>query len=74
MLVRDFDVTYSRFWIQIHGLPLQFMNEENAIKIGGLFNKVLSCNKTTRKSIQGMKFMRIQVELDSTRPLPTGFF
>ncbi|KAH7532587.1 hypothetical protein FEM48_Zijuj04G0037200 [Ziziphus jujuba var. spinosa] len=44
MLIRDFDFSHSTFWIQIRGLPLQYMSKENGLKIGGLFKEVLKCH------------------------------
>ncbi|XP_060673266.1 uncharacterized protein LOC132803771 [Ziziphus jujuba] len=43
MSVQDFDFSSSTFWVQIHGLPLQYLNKDNAIKIGGLFKDILNC-------------------------------
>lgn len=74
MSLKDFNSSHSTFWIQIHGLPLQFMTKENGYKIGGLFTKVVRCEDCSRKSLLGMKFLRLQVELDTSKPLPTGFF
>lgn len=67
MSLRNFDFSYSTFWIQIHYLPLQFMSKENAFKIG-------SCEDITRKSTMGMKFMILQVEIDISKPFSTRFF
>ncbi|XP_060673331.1 uncharacterized protein LOC132803803 [Ziziphus jujuba] len=64
----------STFWIQIHGLPLQYMTRENALKIRGLFPTVLQCEYTSRTNIIGMKYMRLQVEVDTSKPLLKGFF
>lgn len=74
MVLRDFDFSHSTFWVQIYGLPLQFMNKKSAFKIGGLFQKVVRCEDTSKKNIRGLKFMRIQVEVNISKPLPTGFF
>ncbi|KAH7524654.1 hypothetical protein FEM48_Zijuj06G0142500 [Ziziphus jujuba var. spinosa] len=60
--------------VQIHGLPLQFMTKDNVLKIGSLFEAVLSCELTSRTHLVGTKYMRIQVELDIRKPIPAGFF
>ncbi|KAH7514602.1 hypothetical protein FEM48_Zijuj11G0106800 [Ziziphus jujuba var. spinosa] len=72
MSVRDFHFTFSTFWVQIHGLPLQFLNKENILKIWGLFKDVLCCDGAFKKSLLGMKFLRIQVEVDLTKLLLIG--
>ncbi|KAH7522393.1 hypothetical protein FEM48_Zijuj07G0133500 [Ziziphus jujuba var. spinosa] len=51
--VRDIDFNRSLFWVQIHGLPLQYMTRENAMKIGGLFKEVLQCEHSSRTNIIG---------------------
>ncbi|KAH7542635.1 hypothetical protein FEM48_Zijuj02G0095000 [Ziziphus jujuba var. spinosa] len=53
MTLRDFEFNSSTFWVQIHGLPIQFMNKENAKKIGGLFKEVINCEDTSRKNVLG---------------------
>ncbi|KAH7516188.1 hypothetical protein FEM48_Zijuj10G0108900 [Ziziphus jujuba var. spinosa] len=74
MSLRDFNFSHITFWVQIHGLSLQFMNRENAFKIGGLFEKnhIIKCEDTSRKSLKGLSFLRIQVEVNILKPLPTG--
>ncbi|KAH7532826.1 hypothetical protein FEM48_Zijuj04G0063600 [Ziziphus jujuba var. spinosa] len=58
---------------EIHGLPLQFMTRDNAIKIGSLFKQVLQCNSSSHTNIIGMKYMRLRVKVDVEKPIPTGF-
>lgn len=60
----EIDFSLSFFWVQIHGLPMRFMTKENAMKIGGLFAKVLQCESATRTNIVGLRYIRMQVELD----------
>ncbi|KAH7512569.1 hypothetical protein FEM48_Zijuj12G0104500 [Ziziphus jujuba var. spinosa] len=50
------------------------MSKSNASKIRSLFPKVMSYEDTSRSSGLGMQFMRIQVEIEVTKPLLTGFF
>ncbi|KAH7511779.1 hypothetical protein FEM48_Zijuj12G0018900 [Ziziphus jujuba var. spinosa] len=49
---------------RIHGLLLQFMNKDNAIKIGSLFKEVIRYEDSLRKSILGSKYLRIQKDGD----------
>ncbi|KAH7520457.1 hypothetical protein FEM48_Zijuj08G0145900 [Ziziphus jujuba var. spinosa] len=74
MSLRDFDFSSSTFWVQIHGLPLQFLNKENACKIGVLLKEVIRCEDSSRKNLLGLKYLRIQVEVHISKPLLTGFF
>lgn len=64
----------STFWIQIHGLPPQFMTKENAIRIGSLFHEVLQSEHKSRTNIIGLQYICIQVEVDIFKPLLTSFF
>ncbi|XP_060669844.1 uncharacterized protein LOC132800360 [Ziziphus jujuba] len=70
----DLDFNISTFWVQIHGLPLQFMTSSNASTIGGLFKNLIHCESTSRTNLVGLKYMRIQVDVDISKPLLTGFF
>lgn len=47
----EIDFSMSSFWVQIHELPIRFMTKENAIRIVGLFPKVLQCESATRTNI-----------------------
>lgn len=73
MAIGDLDFNLSTFWVQIHGLPLCFMTKDNATKIGKLFPKVLQCKSSYRTSIMGKKYIRLQVEVDLRKPIPSGF-
>ncbi|KAH7511064.1 hypothetical protein FEM48_ZijujUnG0051700 [Ziziphus jujuba var. spinosa] len=70
----DLGFNISTFWVQIHGLPLQFMTSSNASTIGGLFKNLIHCESTSRTNLVGLKYMRIQVDVDISKPLLTGFF
>lgn len=50
------------------------MTKENATKIRGLFQVVIQSEHSSRSNIIGMKYMRIQVEVDLSKPLLTGFY
>lgn len=49
------------------------MTRENAMQIGGLFPEVLKCETTSHTNAIGIKYMRLQVEVDTSSPVPTGF-
>lgn len=51
---------------------MRFMTKENATIIRGLFPKVLQCESAPRTNIVGLKYIRIQVEIDIQKPIPSG--
>lgn len=41
--INDVELSYAQFWVQIHGLPMESLDEDNAILIGcklGVVDKV----------------------------------
>jgi hypothetical protein len=69
----EIDFVKAPIWVQVHGLPLDRMNNANAAiiadSLGGLVEVDNSdCSKPCRKS-----FLRIRVLLPLKDPLPTGF-
>jgi hypothetical protein len=69
----EIDFVKAPIWVQVHGLPLDRMNNANAAiivdSLGGLVEvDNLDCSKPCRKS-----FLRIRVLLPLEDPLPTGF-
>lgn len=64
----------TTFWVQIKALPLQFMTKKNAEMIGNLFSKLLRYESFTRTNIIGTKYLRMQVEIEVSKPLSVGFF
>lgn len=65
--------TKSPFWVQIHNLPLNRVNLENAKVIGNLLGSFISYDDVANK--QKFKvYMRIRVAIDVTKPIKTGIF
>lgn len=52
---------------------MQFMTKENAIRIEGLFPKVIQCESATRTNIVGLKYIKMHVEINVQKPIPSGF-
>lgn len=50
------------------------MTKKNAKMIGNLFSKLLRYESFTRTNIIGTKYLRLQVEVEVSIPLPVGFF
>lgn len=60
------------FWLQVHNLPPDRMNEQNAAMIGGYVGKFITCD--TMDSDRVKRFIRIRSEIAVSSPLKTGFF
>ncbi|KAK2966972.1 hypothetical protein RJ640_009542 [Escallonia rubra] len=71
--IEELSFDYSPFWIRIFGLPPNQMMKINAEKIGAKIGKVLDIDFTSDGKISWNKFLRIQVELNITTPLHSGF-
>jgi hypothetical protein len=61
------------FWIQIHGLPLQYMTTLNAIRIGKKLGNILELENDNTDELICRQFIRIKIEIDTTLPLASGF-
>jgi hypothetical protein len=61
------------FWIQIHGLPLQYMTTLNAIRIGKKLGNILELETDNTDELICRQFIRLKVEIDTTKPLASGF-
>lgn len=72
-IFRDLDFSLLAFWVQIHGLPLCFMNRANAVKIGGIFPVVIFCETSSRTNFVDKRYMRLHVEVDLRKPVLSGF-
>lgn len=71
---RELDFSLSAFWVQIHGLPLYFTTKTNTERIGSIFPKVLFCEASSWKNFVEKRYMRLQVEVDLRKLIPSGFF
>ncbi|KAJ1382959.1 Zinc finger, CCHC-type [Sesbania bispinosa] len=74
--VSVFEVNYDyvSFWIQLHGLPLEYMNTRNAIKVAKLLGEVVSVENTLVEGHLLRPFMRVRVQVNIKKPLVTGFW
>ncbi|KAK3037871.1 hypothetical protein RJ639_031231 [Escallonia herrerae] len=71
--IDDVPFDYSPFWVRIFSLPPNQMTKNNAEKIGSQIEKVLDIDFTSDGQISRNKFLRIQVEINITQPLHSGF-
>ncbi|KAF7146204.1 hypothetical protein RHSIM_Rhsim04G0115200 [Rhododendron simsii] len=69
----DLDFDFSPFWVQIHGLPLGFLNSKTGMVVAKSLGEVIAvedpgdCGRMTN-------FLRVRVWLDVSKPLKKGFF
>lgn len=74
LALEDIDFTFSSFWVQVHGLPLKYLNRTNVEKIGNLIGSVNKVQEEVKQNLAGLRFLRFNVELDTTKPISSGFF
>ncbi|KAL3517694.1 hypothetical protein ACH5RR_020283 [Cinchona calisaya] len=72
----ELQFSFSPFWVQVHGLPLNYLTKENGLKIAQVLGKFSFLDG--KKGFDGMvlcrKFLRIRVVLDVRKPLLCGFW
>ncbi|XP_075675157.1 uncharacterized protein LOC142644423 [Castanea sativa] len=67
---RNMRFTTTKFWVQIHGLPMNMMDPETTIEIGESLGLVLASENT--KEMVGGKVLRVRVEVDISNQLCKG--
>ena len=63
--------THAPFWIQVWGLPFEYMTEEAGRDIGSKIGRVMEVDKRSWQANQA-KFMRVRIELPIEKPLRRG--
>ncbi|XP_023877292.1 uncharacterized protein LOC111989727 [Quercus suber] len=71
MTTANITFTHSPFWVQVWGLPFEFMFEDVGKEIGGKLGEVLEVDKHSWQADQA-KFMRIRVNLPIQKSLRRG--
>ncbi|RYR07117.1 hypothetical protein Ahy_B05g074435 [Arachis hypogaea] len=74
MAIEEVEHNFIEFWVQIHGLPLEFINKETAKKIGDMMGNVKKVEDPMKDNILVKNFLRVRVALNVTEALPTGFW
>lgn len=74
LTLHEVDFSYSPFWIQIHGVPLQWFSTDNARRIASKVGEVEMVEDpfVGNKIVRG--FMRARVQVEINKPLITGFW
>ncbi|MED6122623.1 hypothetical protein PIB30_041476 [Stylosanthes scabra] len=63
---------YLEVWIQIHGVPLDFMNWRTVETVGSRLGRVLEMENTYKDKILQRTVLRVKVQLDVNKPLRTS--
>ena len=63
--------THAPFWIQIWGLPFEYMTEEAGRDIGSKIGRVIEVDKRSWQADHA-KFMRVRIDLPIEKPLRRG--
>ena len=63
--------THAPFWVQVWGLPFEYMFEDAGKDIGSRLGRVLEVDKRSLQAEQA-KFMRVRIELPIDKPLRRG--
>ncbi|KAL0435602.1 UNVERIFIED_CONTAM: hypothetical protein Sradi_0268100 [Sesamum radiatum] len=66
----DLSFSYSAFWVQAHGLPMNYFTLQNGSKIGALLGVFVSADY----QISYRRFLRLRVVVDVRKPILTGFW
>ncbi|RYR08497.1 hypothetical protein Ahy_B05g076213 [Arachis hypogaea] len=72
--VFEVDHDCMEFWIQVHGIPLDHMNKETRILIGGMLGVLAEAEDPKVNGILRRSFLRIRVSINITKALPIGFW
>lgn len=68
LLPDEYEFKYVWFWIQIHGLPINMLNNT---KITDMVKKFRTPQNLTEEDVAKWgKYARIHVKIDITKPLP----
>ncbi|RYR04148.1 hypothetical protein Ahy_B06g083733 [Arachis hypogaea] len=65
------DHDFMEFWIQVHGIPLDHMNKETEILIGGMLKVLAEAEDPKVDGVLRRSFLRIRVSINITKTLST---
>ncbi|BFG34430.1 hypothetical protein CerSpe_207040 [Prunus speciosa] len=70
LAIEEIQVKHVAFWVQVRGIPLNLCHKENMVKIGDRIGEIIEYKNPN----QTRGFLRFRVWIDTTNPLPTGFW
>ncbi|RYQ90864.1 hypothetical protein Ahy_B09g096825 [Arachis hypogaea] len=65
---------FLEIWVQIHGLPQEFINVESAKEIGNKIGLVVEAEDPMVGDTLERIFLRVKVAIPVSKPIPTGFY
>ncbi|KAJ1430901.1 Ribonuclease H superfamily [Sesbania bispinosa] len=70
------EVSYDKveFWVQLHGLPLEYMSNSNAVKVARLLGDIVMIEDPYVGELLLRPFLRVRVMIDIKKQLVTGFW
>ena len=71
LVPKEISFRWSSFWIQIYNLPLKSMTSGLSYVIIGKIGEVLEID-VPKKGVQWGKYLRVKVNIDTTRKLVRG--
>ncbi|KAJ1407196.1 Endonuclease/exonuclease/phosphatase superfamily [Sesbania bispinosa] len=74
--VSVYEINYDlvSFWVQMHGIPLEFMTTSNVSRIAGMIGEVKEVEDPKVEGVLLRSFMRVRVTVNVKKPLVTGFW
>ncbi|RYR27576.1 hypothetical protein Ahy_B01g051592 [Arachis hypogaea] len=72
--VFEVDHDFIEFWIQVHGIPHDYMDKETEILIGKMLGVLTEAEDPKVDGVLRRPYMRIRVSINITKALPTGFW
>ncbi|KAL5547186.1 hypothetical protein UlMin_006873 [Ulmus minor] len=60
--------------VQVHGLPIMFMTQTNAVKLAAKAGSLMDIHNKGQEGIMGWKFLRFKVLVNLNKPLFAGCF
>lgn len=72
--IEEIDFSRTPFWVQIHNLPPNRVNIDNAVKLGNFIGGFLELDESYKYPHKLKKFLRIRANVDNGVQLKTGIF
>ncbi|CAL1411853.1 unnamed protein product [Linum trigynum] len=71
---RDISFKMVDFWVQIHNLPEAYRTESNIAMVSRMFHQVIDIDRAALQAQMYRKYVRVFVQVDTSRPIPDGFY